>query len=129
MGKKKLLVVEDNEVNLKLYMYMLKSLDAEIIVARTGVEALDAIESQMPNLVILDIQIPEIDGLEVAKRVRKNPEFKDLTIIAVTAYSMVGDKEKILQSGCNYYVSKPIDTRKFPVMITKLLNGEPIEVE
>lgn len=128
MEKNKLLVVEDNEVNLKLYMYMLKTIDAEILIARTGVEALEVIEKFKPSVIILDIQIPEIDGLEVARRVRKNLELKDITIIAVTAYSMVGDKEKILQSGCNYYVSKPIDTRKFPIIIERLLKGEQLDI-
>ena len=124
MGKKHLLIVEDNDVNLKLYTYVLRGIDVEISIAKTGKEALDKIYSLKPDVVILDIQIPEINGIEVARQVRAKPEFNSLQIVAVTAYSMTGDKEKILQAGCNYYISKPIDTRAFPVIVKKLINGE-----
>ena len=114
MENKKVLLVEDNEPNLKLYLYALRPVGAQILVARDGNETLDQIFNGKPDVVVLDIQIPGISGIDVAKQVRENPEFVDLPIIAVTAYSMAGDKEKILAAGCNYYLSKPIDTRAFP---------------
>jgi len=125
---KKLLIVEDNELNLKLYQYALRPVQAQIIVARNGHEALELILNEKPDLVILDIQIPGISGIEVVKSVRQNPEFADMPVIAVTAYTMVGDKEKILNAGCNYYLSKPIDTRAFLRIIQALLNGEIPEI-
>ncbi len=124
MSQKKLLIVEDNDVNLKLYTYVLRGIDAEISIAKTGKEKKKKIYSINPDLVILDIQIPEINGIEVARQVRLKKEFDKMVILAVTAYSMTGDKEKILQAGCNFYVSKPIDTRAFPVIIKKIFNGE-----
>lgn len=120
MGKK-ILIVEDNELNRKLYFYTLKSIDAEFSIAVDGYEALDKIRKENPDLVILDIQIPGISGIEVIKEIRKEPQFKNLMVVAVTAYSMQGDMEKILAAGCNHYVSKPINTREFPILIKGLL--------
>lgn len=121
---KKVLVVEDNELNLKLFLLTLRPVDAEILVARNGFEALDQIFGAKPDLVILDIQIPGVSGIDVAQQVRAHPSFADLPILAVTAYSMTGDKEKILAAGCTYYISKPIDTRAFPSIVQAILNGE-----
>ncbi len=124
MVKKKILIVEDNELNLKLYLYALKPINADFLIAKNGEDALSLIQKDKPDLVILDIQIPGKSGIEVAKIVRLNPEFIKMQIIAVTAYSMAGDKEKILAAGCNYYLSKPIDTRAFPKIIQNLLDGK-----
>jgi CheY-like chemotaxis protein len=121
---KKLLIVEDNELNLKLYLYALRPLNAQILVARNGEEALDLIFREKPDAVVLDIQLPGIGGMEVAKAVRTNPDVAGTPIIAVTAYSMVGDKDKILAAGCDYYLSKPIDTRAFPRIIQSVLDGK-----
>jgi two-component system cell cycle response regulator DivK len=119
--QKKITIVEDNELNLKLYQYMLRKIDAEIKFARDGQEALNIITTDPPDLVLLDIQIPGISGLDVIQKLRQMPEFAALPVIAVTAYSMVGDREKILAAGCTEYVSKPIDTHTFPDLITKYL--------
>ncbi|GAB4326926.1 MAG: response regulator [Promethearchaeota archaeon] len=121
---KKVLIVDDNPVNLKLFQYALKPVQAEFTVARDGNEAIEKISSERPDLVILDIQIPGISGLEVAKRVKSDPELKDTILVAVTAYSMEGDKQKILAAGCDWYISKPIDTRAFPQVIQRFLDGE-----
>jgi len=98
---KKVLIVEDNELNLKLYLYALRPLNAQILVARNGQEALDLILSEKPDAVVLDIQLPGIGGLEVAKAVRANPDVAGTPIIAVTAYSMAGDRESLGQM--NYH--------------------------
>ena len=124
MEAKKLHVVEDNELNLKLYLYALRPLDVQILIARNGEETLDLITSEKPDAVVLDIQLPGIGGMEVAKAVRANPDVASTPIIAVTAYSMAGDREKILAAGCDYYLSKPIDTRAFPRIIQSVLDGE-----
>jgi two-component system cell cycle response regulator DivK len=128
VGKKKLLIVEDNELNLKLYLYTLRPIDAQILISRNGHEALNLILKEKPDLVILDIQIPGISGIEVAKTVRQNPALANIPLIAVTAYTMVGDKEKILNAGCDYYLSKPIDTRAFLKIIQTILAGEIPEI-
>ncbi len=124
MGKKKVLVVEDNELNLKLYMIALRPVDADISVAKNGNDALVQITRNHPDLVILDIQLPGRSGIEVAKAVRADPTLKDVWIIAVTAYSMAGDREKILGAGCNYYLAKPFDTRAFPKIVQSILDGQ-----
>ncbi len=123
MPKKKILIVEDNDLNLKLYLYALRPIAADILIAKNGDDALNLIQKEKLDLVILDIQIPGKSGIEVAKIVRANPQFSKIQIIAVTAYSMAGDKEKILAAGCNYYMSKPIDTRAFPKIIQDVLDG------
>ncbi len=123
MPKKKILIVEDNDLNLKLYLYALRPIAADILIAKNGDDALNLIQKEKLDLVILDIQIPGKSGIEVAKIVRANPQFSQIQIIAVTAYSMAGDKEKILAAGCNYYMSKPIDTRAFPKIIQDVLDG------
>ncbi len=124
MPKKKILIVEDNDLNLKLYLYALRPIAADILIAKNGDDALTLIQKEKPDLVILDIQIPGKSGIEVAKIVRAKPELDKIAIIAVTAYSMAGDKEKILAAGCNYYLSKPIDTRAFPKIIQDVLDGK-----
>lgn len=120
---KKILIVEDNELNRKLYFYVLKSLDLTIEIAIDGYEALDKIHHDTYDLVILDIQIPGISGIDVIKEIRKEEKYHNLKVIAVTAYSMQGDREKILDAGCNEYLSKPINTREFPLQIQKLLDS------
>lgn len=116
-----MLIVEDNELNLKLYTIILKKFDLKILIAREGNKALTMIFNEKPDLVILDIQIPGMSGLDIAKKVRSYPEFNCMPLIAVTAYSMSGDKEKILNAGCNYYISKPLDTREFAKAIQNIL--------
>lgn len=117
----KILIVEDNEVNLKLYSYLMKNIPSEVFIAKDGEEALAKAIANEPQIIILDIQIPKISGLDVAKQLRQNPKFKNTKIIAVTAYAMEGDKEKILQAGCDNYISKPLDTRAFTKLLQDLV--------
>src|SRR6056297_1046265 len=126
---KKILIVEDNDINLKLYNHVIKKIDAEQYVARDGKQALKLAREHVPDVIILDIQIPEINGMEVAKTLRKDSKFDNVKILAVTAYSMRGDKEKILNSGCDYYLSKPISTRELPKIVEDLLNGRPPSIK
>ncbi len=102
--KKKILVVEDNELNLKLFEYVLRSPGVDVRVARTGDEALAMIASEPLDLVVLDIQLPGISGIDMAKRVRRDPALSCTRIIAVTALAMAGDRERVLDAGCDYYV-------------------------
>ena len=92
-----------------------------LLKAEDGLEALDIATREHPDLIVMDIQLPEMGGLEVTKRLRQMAEFKDIPIIAVTAYAMKGDMESFIEAGCDAYVSKPINTRELPRMITEML--------
>jgi len=118
---RKVLLIEDNDKNRKLVTILLKAKGYEIIEAITGEEALSCLQTCKPDIILLDIQLPYMDGLTLAKRIKSQPETKDIPIIAVTAYAMKGDKEKMLDSGCDAYVSKPIDTRSLPLIVASFI--------
>ncbi len=124
MVKKKILVVEDNELNLKLFGYVLRSPEVDVMVARTGEEALAMIASERPDLVVLDIQLPGMNGMDVTKQVKQDPRLTHTIIVAVTALAMAGDRERALNAGCNYYLPKPIDTRTFRQTILAILRED-----
>ena len=89
--------------------------------AATGHEAMNCLKEQKPDLILMDIQLPKVDGLGLTREIKSDVETRNIPIIAVTAYSMKGDKERILEAGCDAYVSKPINTRELPQLIEKLL--------
>ena len=103
------LVIEDNEQNLYLIRFLLEKNGFAVEDARTGQEGIDKTLSVKPALVLLDIQLPDIDGYTVARQLREHKEFKELPIVAVTSYAMSGDKEKCLDAGCTGYIEKPIN--------------------
>ena len=117
----KILVVEDNERNRKLVRIILHSKGYELIEAATGEEAIIHLKNGKPDLILLDIQLPHMDGLKLTKIIRDNEDTKDIPIIALTAYAMKGDRERILGAGCDDYISKPIDTRQLPVNVEKII--------
>jgi CheY-like chemotaxis protein len=110
----KILIVEDNEINMKLIKTVLKPKGYLLVEARDGEEALQAAVRERPDLILMDIQIPKIDGLEVTRRIRGMEEIGGTPIIALTAHAMEGDREKILEAGCDAYIAKPINTRTLP---------------
>ncbi len=118
---KRILVVEDNEKNMYLISYILRNKGYEVIESRTGVEGVELAIKEKPDLVIMDIQLPDIDGLEATKRIREFEGNEDLPIIAVTSYAMVGDREKVLSAGCAGYIEKPIKPDTFLLEIEKYL--------
>lgn len=118
----KILVVEDNDKNRKLVRMILQANNYEVIEAITGEDALKQLQNTSPDLILLDIQLPNMDGLTLIKKIREMEEMKHIPIIAVTAYAMKGDKERILESGFDAYISKPIDTRQLPVIIKEIMN-------
>ena len=103
------LVIEDNENNMELITFILESSGYQTIRAVTGQEGLDCAESEQPDFIILDIQLPDILGTEVLKRIRAIDRLKKIPVIAMTSFAMAGDREKMLQSGCDGYIEKPID--------------------
>lgn len=121
----KILLVEDNPVNMRLIKLTLKNDNYEFVEAVNGEEALTQADLHLPDLIVLDIQIPKIDGYEVARRLKNDERTKHIPIIALTAHAMKGDEEKIINSGCDMYVSKPFDTQKFKTLVQSLLESKP----
>jgi len=110
---KKILVIEDNEQNLYLMDYLLKKMGYTVLQATTGVEGVKMAILEKPDLILMDIQLPDIDGLEATKRIRESEADGSIPIIAVTSYAMVGDREKAMQAGCTGYIEKPINPESF----------------
>ena len=118
---KKILVVEDNEINMYLCSRILKSSGYEVIEARTGEEGVELTIKEKPDLVLMDIQLPGIDGLEATKRIRQSEAEGEVPIIALTSYAMAGDREEALKAGCTGYIEKPINPDTFMSEIEKYL--------
>jgi CheY-like chemotaxis protein len=121
MMAKRVLIVDDNATNLKLVTYLVKSNGYDVDTASDAESALTTIAAARPDLILMDLQLPGIDGLELTRRLKGNPTTADIKIIAVTAYAMKGDQEKAFEAGCDGYVTKPIDTRALPALIAAQL--------
>jgi len=119
----KILIVEDNPQNMKLLLMTLRPHGYALLEATDGEEALEIATRDKPDLIIMDIQLPKVNGLDVTRKLRQIPAFNHVPIIAITAYAMKGDKEKFIESGCDTYLSKPINTRELPIVIKKMLSG------
>jgi two-component system, cell cycle response regulator DivK len=110
---KTVLIVEDNELNMKLFHDLLEAHGYGTLQARNGFDAMDIARQQHPDLILMDIQMPEVSGLEVTKWLKEDDDLKTIPVIAVTAFAMKGDEERIRQGGCEAYISKPISVVKF----------------
>ena len=110
---KTVLIVEDNELNMKLFNDLLESRGCRIIQTRNGVEAVELARKYLPDLILMDIQLPEVSGLQVTQWLKDDEELRPIPVIAVTAFAMKGDEEKIRLGGCEAYLSKPISVIKF----------------
>ena len=110
---KTVLIVEDNELNMKLFHDLLEAHGYATLGTRNGVEALDLARKHRPDLILMDIQLPEVSGLQVTKHLKDDQELRHIPVIAVTAFAMKGDEERILAGGCEAYLSKPISVGKF----------------
>ncbi len=107
-----MLIVEDNLVNLRLAQFVLERKGLAVSAAATGSECLALLEKMVPDLILMDIQLPGEDGLSVTRKIRANPRLKHIVIVALTAHAMTGDREKILAAGCDGYLAKPVDPRR-----------------
>jgi len=125
MAEKKILLVEDNPVNRRLAVFLLRSQGYEVREATTAQEALELLEKERADLIVMDIQLPGMDGLEVTRRIKAQPATADIPVIAVTSYAMKGDREKALAAGCVGYVTKPIDKNIFIQEIAARLGEKP----
>ncbi len=110
---KTVLIVEDNELNMKLFNDLLEAHGYQTIQTRNGLEALDLAREHRPDLILMDIQLPEVSGLDVTRWLKEDDELKTIPVVAVTAFAMKGDEERIRQGGCEAYISKPISLTKF----------------
>jgi CheY-like chemotaxis protein len=123
MGKK-VLIIEDNEQNMYMLTYLLESESYEIIQAFSGTTGIIAAINTKPDIILLDIQLPEMDGYTVALKLKENEELKKIPIIAVTSYAMPGDKEKAIESGAIGYIEKPINPDTFIAQMESFLPTE-----
>lgn len=123
----RILIVDDNATNLKLVAYLMRANGYHVDTALDAEAAIEAIGVRRPDLILMDIQLPGIDGLELTRRLKTDPGTRDIVIVAVTAYAMKGDQDRALAAGCDDYVTKPIDTRALPEAIARhLANREAV---
>ena len=116
-----ILIVEDNPLNMELARDLLEARGYVVREAGTAQEGIDAVLTERPDLVLMDVQLPGMDGLTATRLLRQHPALADLPIVALTAHAMKGDERKVLEAGCNGYISKPIDTRQFPAQVASYL--------
>jgi two-component system, cell cycle response regulator DivK len=119
----KVLLVEDNMVNMKLLQATLEPRGYTLVTATDGEEALGKACKEKPDLIIMDIQLPKLSGVEVVQKLRQMPDFKRIPILALTAYAMKGDEERLIEAGFDVYLPKPVNTRELPKVISEMLQN------
>lgn len=119
---KKVLIVEDNELNMKLFHDLLEAHGYETVQTKNGLKAMDLAREHSPDLILMDIQLPEVSGLDVTKWIKADDELKAIPVVAVTAFAMKGDEERMREGGCEGYLSKPITVSRFIETIRKFLD-------
>lgn len=121
MAEPTVLIIEDNEQNIYLATFLLKNSGYHVVQARSGEEGLALSIKTLPDLILLDIQLPEMDGYEVVRRLKRQGTTAHIPVVAVTSYAMAGDRETILAVGCHGYVEKPIDPDSFVATVTAFI--------
>ena len=124
MPKETILIVEDNEINLRLAKLALAAKDFNIVAANSAEEALEILKNLRPKIILMDLQLPGMDGLQLTTLLKKNPETKDIIIIALTAIAMPNDSDKALKAGCNGYISKPYSVRTLATEIAMYIKND-----
>ncbi len=114
-------MIDDNPTNLELMVYLLRACGHEVVEAREGAEGIEKAKGESPALILLDIHMPQMDGYEVARRLRADPQCSDVPMVAVTALAMAGDRERILAAGFNGYIAKPIEASLFPSEVNQFI--------
>lgn len=117
MAAEPILIVDDNPTNLKLVRVLLTVEGYDVREAADAAEALAVLQTFRPRLILMDLQLPGVDGLELTRRLKADPATRDVVIVALTAYAMKGDEQKALAAGCDGYIAKPIDTRTLPRVV------------
>lgn len=118
---KTVMIVEDNELNIKLFHDLLDAHGYRTVLTSNGMEALELARKHRPDLILMDIQLPEVSGLEVTKWLKEDEELRSIPVIAVTAFAMKGDEERIRAGGCEAYISKPISVSEFLATVKRFL--------
>src|SRR5215813_8600622 len=118
---KTVMIVEDHEPNMKLFHDLLEAQGYHTVCTREGFEVIDLARKHRPDLILMDIQLPEVSGLEVTKWLKEDPELRAIPVVAVTAFAMKGDEERIRKGGCEAYLSKPIPIAEFMETIRRFL--------
>ena len=121
MSPKRILLIEDNPVNRRLAQFLLKSKGYEVWEAASAQEAFNALREKRPDLILMDIQLPEMDGLTATRQLKADPATRNIPVLAVTSYAMMGDEAKAFEAGCSGYVTKPIDKTVFLEAVAKAL--------
>ncbi len=123
MASEKILIVEDNPMNLELATDLLEAAGYVVIQAGTAEDGIELARAESPDLILMDISLPGMDGLEATGVLKQDPATKGITVIAMTAHAMRGDEEKALAAGCAGYITKPIDTREFPKAVARFIEA------
>ena len=121
-GRKKVLIVEDNDLNMKLFNDLLVAHGYGTLQTKDGVEALALAREHRPDLILMDIQLPEVSGLQVTQWIKEDDDLRMIPVIAVTAFAMKGDEEKIRDGGCEAYIAKPISVASFLQTVERFLS-------
>lgn len=111
--RKKVLVVEDNDLNMKLFCDLLEAFDYESVPVRDGIDVLKLAREHRPDLILMDIQLPNVSGLDLTVQIKQDDELKMIPVVAVTAFAMKGDEQRIRDGGCEAYIAKPISIQRF----------------
>ncbi len=119
--KKKILIVEDNEQNLYLATYLMEKNGFEVVSARSGLQGVEKALTEKPDMILMDIQLPDMNGYQATKKIKSIADIKHIPVVAVTSYAMVGDREKAFAIGCAGYIEKPFDPETFVVEIQKYI--------
>jgi len=121
VANQRVLVVEDNRDNMTLIVDILESMDYDVIKAEDGEEGVAAAELERPDLILMDLSLPKLDGWDATRKIKANEAIKDIPVIALTAHAMVGDRERAMEAGCDDYVTKPLDLAVLARKLTKYL--------
>ncbi len=124
---KTILIVEDNELNMKLFNDLLEAHGYNTLQAKDGRLVIEITRKNRPDLILMDIQLPEISGLEIAKMLKADDDLRDIPVVAVTAFAMKGDEQKIRDGGCDGYIAKPISVANFLQTVSKFLEPEAVQ--
>ena len=125
MSEPRVLIVDDNAMNVELVMFVLGAAAFEVESAANARQAIRQITAFRPDLILKDVQMPDIDGIELTRQIKADPATRDITVVAFTAYAMKGDEARMRAAGCDGYISKPIDVTKFAAQIRACLPGKP----
>jgi two-component system cell cycle response regulator len=124
MPHEPILIIDDNPGNTKLISFVLSRAGYAVTTAGSAAEALVRLEGELPRLVVMDLQMPGMDGFELTRKLKVEARTRGIIVLAVTAYAMKGDEERALEAGCDGYVTKPIDTRSFPSLVASFLSRD-----